>query len=86
VKCPLMVSVRNDNCERSRNFIKKDKAINVAGRGGQYVSDTSRIPYFPDSSLIDGSEVVILMHLPRLTIQEDSWYLFLLEAESIPGP
>jgi hypothetical protein len=45
----------------------------------------SRIPYFPDYRLTDGGEVV-LTRLPRFTPQEHSWYSFLLEAESFPGP
>jgi hypothetical protein len=46
----------------------------------------SRLPHLPDNQLTDGSEVV------RLTLQqaaiyprEDSWFSFLLEAESTLG-
>jgi hypothetical protein len=47
---------------------------------------TSKLPHFLDSRLTDGGEVsqpyVPAAHQP----QEDSWYSFLLEAESTPGP
>jgi hypothetical protein len=38
-----------------------------------------------ESRLTDDGEVVSLMCLPPFTTQEDSWYSFLLEAESTPG-
>jgi hypothetical protein len=41
---------------------------------------------FPDSRLTDGDEVVSLTHRPPFAHQKDSWYSFLLEAESTPGP
>jgi hypothetical protein len=34
----------------------------------------------------DGGKGVSLTRRPPFTTQEDSWYSFLLEAESIPGP
>jgi hypothetical protein len=43
-------------------------------------------PTFLDIRLIDGFEVVSPTRLPLFTPQEDSWYSFLLEAESSPGP
>jgi hypothetical protein len=39
-----------------------------------------------DNRLTDGGKVVSLMRRPPFTPQEDSWYSFLLEAESTPGP
>jgi hypothetical protein len=36
--------------------------------------------------LTDGGEVVSLTRRPSFTPQEDSWYSFLLEAESTPAP
>jgi hypothetical protein len=39
-----------------------------------------------DNRLTDGGEVVSLTRRPPLYPQEDSWYSFLLEAESTPGP
>jgi hypothetical protein len=39
-------------------------------------------PHFLDDRLTDGGEVVSLTRRPSFTPQEDSWYSFLLEAES----
>jgi hypothetical protein len=36
--------------------------------------------------LTEGDEVVRLRRRPHLYPQKDSWCLFLLEAESTPGP
>jgi hypothetical protein len=47
---------------------------------------TSRLSHVLDSRLADGGEVVCLTLRPPFTPQEDSWYSFLLEAESTPGP
>jgi hypothetical protein len=46
----------------------------------------SRLPQFLDSQLTDGGKVVSLRHLPSYISQENSWYSFLLEAESTPRP
>jgi hypothetical protein len=40
---------------------------------------------FLDNRLTDGGEVVSLTRRPPFTPQEDSWYSFLLEAESTQG-
>jgi hypothetical protein len=42
----------------------------------------SRLPHYLDNRLTDGGEVVSLICRP----QEDSWYSFVLEAESTTGP
>jgi hypothetical protein len=47
---------------------------------------TSRLSHFLDNRLTDGGEVVSLTRLPPFTPQEDSWYSFVLEAESTLGP
>jgi hypothetical protein len=39
-----------------------------------------------DNRLTDGGKVVSLTRRPPLTSEEDSWYSFLLEAESTSGP
>jgi hypothetical protein len=39
-----------------------------------------------DNWLTDIGEVVSFMRWPPFDPQEDSWYSFLLEAESTPGP
>jgi hypothetical protein len=39
-----------------------------------------------DNRLTDSGKVVSLTRRPPFTSQEDSWYSFLLEAESTPVP
>jgi hypothetical protein len=63
----------------------KVKAIPVTGRGGAWSCEKSRLPHFLDNRLTDGGEVVSLRRRPPFAPQEDSWYSFLLEAESTPG-
>ena len=48
----------------------------------------SRKLRFPDimTTAQDGDKVVSLTHWPLFTPRKYSWYSFLLEAESIPGP
>jgi hypothetical protein len=58
----------------------KGNAISVPG------CETLRPPHFLDNGLTDGGEVVSLTPRPPITSQKDSWYSFLLEAESTPGP
>jgi hypothetical protein len=65
---------------------KKGKTVPVTDRGGPQGCFTSRFPHFVDSRLTDGGEVVNLTRQPPSTAQEDSWYSFLLEAESTSGP
>jgi hypothetical protein len=62
---------------------EKDTGIPVIGRGGPYGCETLRLPHFLDNRLTDVGEVVSLL---LFTSQEDSWYSFLLQSESIPGP
>jgi hypothetical protein len=63
---------------------KKGKAIPVTGREGLCAVEA---PTFSlDSRLIDGGKVVSLTLRPPFTPQEDSWYSFLLEAESTSRP
>jgi hypothetical protein len=54
--------------------------IHVTGRGGLQGCDTSRLPHFLDN------REVSLTRRPPFSPQEDSWYPFLLETESTPGP
>jgi hypothetical protein len=44
------------------------------------------MPHFLNNLLIDGNEIVSLTRRPSFTTEEYSWYGFLLEAESTPGP
>jgi hypothetical protein len=62
------------------------KCVPVTGRGCPQCCETSRLPHFPESRLIDGGEVVSLTCRPAFTVQEDSWHSFLLETEPTPGP
>jgi hypothetical protein len=64
----------------------KGKAIPVTGHGGPQECETLRVPHYLDNQLKDGGEAVSLTLRPPFTPQEDSWYSFLLEAESTPGP
>jgi hypothetical protein len=44
------------------------------------------LPHVLDSRITDASEVASLMRRQPFTAKEDTWYSFLLEAESTPGP
>jgi hypothetical protein len=72
--------------ENARCGDRQPKAIRVTGREGPYGCETSRFPHFLDNRLTDGDEVVSLTRPPHFIPQEYSWYSFLLEAESTPGP
>jgi hypothetical protein len=58
----------------------------VTGHGGPLDCVTLRLSHSLDNRLTDVSEVVSLMRRPFFIPQEDSWYSFLLEAGSTPGP
>jgi hypothetical protein len=62
------------------------KAISITGRRGPEDCETSRLPHFLDSWLIDGGKVVSLTLRPTFTPQVDSWYSLMLETESTPEP
>jgi hypothetical protein len=85
--CPHPSDIWKRIGTENRNINKiKGKVIPVTGREGPQGCETSRLPHFLDNRLTDGSEVVSLTHRFLFTSQEDSWYSFLLEAESTPGP
>jgi hypothetical protein len=67
------------------NLLIIKKAIHVTGLGGPYGYETSRIPHFLDNRLTEDDEVVSHTRQPPFTPHEDSWYSFLLEAESTQG-
>jgi hypothetical protein len=46
----------------------------------------STLPHFLEIRLTDGGEVVSLTRRAPFTPEKDSWYSFLLEAESTPEP
>jgi hypothetical protein len=64
----------------------KGKAIPVTGHGSIWGCEMSRLPHFLDNRLTDGGKVVSLTRQPPFNPQEDSWYSFLIEAESTLGP
>jgi hypothetical protein len=70
-------------CRLALGVRRKGKAIPLTGRRGLWCCEASRLPHFLDNRLTDGGEVVSLMHRPPFTLQEDSWYSFLLETERI---
>jgi hypothetical protein len=67
-----------------------NKVIPVTGREGPQGCETLRVPHYLDNRLKDGGKVFSLTRRPRFDPQENylinSWYSFLLEAESTPGP
>jgi hypothetical protein len=69
------------------NSTNKNKAIPVTDCDSPQACETSRLPCFLDNWLTDSDDVVSLTRrLVAFYLQEDSWYSFLLEAESTPGP
>jgi hypothetical protein len=68
--------------------------VNEKGKGKSVqlqawtVPEGSRKFRFPDfvTTAQDGGKVVSLTHRPPLPTRKYSWYSFLLEAESTPGP
>jgi hypothetical protein len=65
---------------------RKVKSIPVTGRKGPQGCERLRLPHFVDNRLTDSGKVVSLTRRPPFTPQEDSWYSFLFEAVSTPGP
>jgi hypothetical protein len=63
----------------------KGKAVPLQDWSGPEVSRKLRFPDFVTTAQ-DGGKVVSLTHLPPLPPRKYSWYSFLLEAESTPGP
>jgi hypothetical protein len=57
-----------------------------AGRECPYGCESLRLPHLLDNRLTDGGKIASLTRRPPFTLQEDSWYSFLFEAESTPGP
>jgi hypothetical protein len=51
----------------SKFAYKKQEAIPITDRGGPLGCETSRLPYFLDSRLIDGSKVVSPTRRPLFT-------------------
>jgi hypothetical protein len=87
-KLELKINIPYLNIRYNRTGIcnKKSKDILVTGLGYPWGCEMLRFPHFLDSRLIDGGKVVSLTPRPHFTPQKNSWYSFLLEAESTPGP
>jgi len=64
---------------------KKGKAAPLQAWTGQEGSRKLRLPDFVTTAQ-DGGKVVSLTHRPLFTPRKYSWYSFLLETESTPGP
>jgi hypothetical protein len=63
----------------------KGKAVPLQAWSGPEVSRKLRFPDYMTKAQDDG-KVVSLTHRPPLPHRKCSWYSFLLEAESTPGP
>jgi hypothetical protein len=58
-----------------------DQAVKAQG-----LWDVEAPTFSLDNRLTDGGKVVSLTRRSPITPKEDSWYSFLLEADSTPGP
>ena len=63
----------------------KGKAVPLQAWSGPEGSRKLRFPDFMTAAQ-DGGKVVSLTHRPPLPPGNNTWYSFLLEAESTPGP
>ena len=77
------------------NYVFYPRALNVSFKGKAIPlhawicpegSRRLRLPDVSTQSAHDGCKVVGPMHRPPLPPKKYSWYSFLLEAESSPGP
>ena len=66
-------------------YIGKGKTIPLQAWTSPEVSRSLRFPYFKTTAHA-GGKFVGCTHRPPLSSRKHSWYSFLLEAESIPGP
>ena len=66
-------------------LIKNDKAVPLQAWSGPEGSRKLRFPDFM-TTVQDGGKVVSITHRPPLPPRKYTWYSFLLEAESTPGP
>jgi len=63
----------------------KGKSVTLQAWAGPEGSRNVRLPDFLTTAQ-DGGKVVSLKHRPPLPPRKYSWYSFLLETESTPGP
>jgi len=67
-------------------FLVKDKAIPLQAWTGHEGSRGLRLPDSKTVTALEGGKVVSPKHWPYLPPRKYSWYSFLLESESTPGP
>ena len=67
------------------NPVYKGKAVPLQAWSGPEGSRKLRFPEFMTTAQ-EGGKVVSLTHRPNLPPRKFSWYSFLLEAQSTPGP
>jgi len=79
----LKMNHRVRNTQKSNTV--KVKAVPLQAWSGPEGSRKLRFPGFMITAQ-DGGKVVSLTHRPRLPPRKYSWYSFLLEVESTPGP
>ena len=73
------------NLPSDTGVFKKVKQSRYRPGVAQRVPRKLRFPDFMKTAQ-DGGKVVSLKHLPSLPPRKCSWYSFMLEAESTPGP
>jgi hypothetical protein len=71
--------------------VSKVKISLLQAMKAHWVARGLRLPHYLDKRLIDGGKVVSPTRQPHFTPKflyffKDSWYSFLLKAESTPGP
>jgi hypothetical protein len=54
-----------------KRYVKKIEVIPVTGHGGTWGSETSRLPYFLENWLADGSEVVRITRRSHFPPKDD---------------
>jgi len=75
-----------DDSKPTRNIGKgKGKSVPLQAWSGPEGSRKLRFPDFMKTTQ-EGGKIVSLKHRPHLPPRKFSWYSFLLEAESTPGP
>jgi hypothetical protein len=92
--CEVTTALAVPNCGRSSNTQGRIRVICNKGKGKAVPlqawsgPESLRKLRFPDfmTTAQDGGKVVSLTHRPPLPPRKYTWYSFLLEAESTPGP
>ena len=82
---PLHPLAIHQHKHTQRNVGKRGKPVPLQAWSGPEGSRKLRFPDFMTTAQ-DGGKVVSLTHRPHLLFTKYTWYSFLLEAESTPGP